>query len=211
MRLIALAAAASASLSIANAASLINVTGEVWNGTATLNNLGDADTLIASDVADATWDVSAIDYANGDSANSISSNSSLSNFLGVDAASLTGTNLPDLNNTAFRFTGMINIDAGDNTWSVGSDDGFRLKIGGNVIGSFNGTRGFRTSSGSLSLTPGLYTFELVFFERTGRTGVEFKTNDLISEASAVPVPGAALLMGGVLAAGVARKRRAGKA
>ncbi|NRA29151.1 MAG: hypothetical protein HRU11_02735 [Parvularculaceae bacterium] len=214
MRLIAFAAAAAAaaSLSFANAAQLVNVTGEAWDGTSTLNNVGDALALIGSRASDAQWDVTTIDYANGDAINSVSTNgNTLDSFIGVDAPTRTGSNLPNLQNTAFRFTGMIQIDADDTNWSVGSDDGFRLSINESLIGQFTGTRGFNTSSGALGLSAGLYTFELIFFERTGQTGVEFMVDGSLVDNAAVPIPGAALLMGGALFAGAARKRAARKA
>ncbi|MEM9840145.1 MAG: hypothetical protein AAF830_13445 [Pseudomonadota bacterium] len=205
MRLLAAAAAAVSLLAPAHAAQLIGVVGEVWESNTTLNNVAQARAAISGNAV-ATFDVTAIDYPNGDASNSTSSNSSLASFLGVDGASIVGTNISELKNTVFRFSGKIRVDATGEAWSVGSDDGFELVVDNVVEGAFSNVRGFGTTSGTLDMAPGLYMFELVYFERTGSTGVEFKLNGQIAENAAVPVPGAALLMGGVLAAGAARRK-----
>lgn len=206
MRLLAAAVAAVSCFVPAHAATLIDVVGEVWESSTTLNNVADARAAISGNAA-AMWDVTAIDYPNTDNTNTLSSNTSLSTFLGVDGASIVGTDISELVNTVFRFTGKIRVDQTGETWSVGSDDGFELLVDNQIEGAFTNVRGFGTTSGTLDMAPGIYTFELVYFERNGNTGVEFKLNDeLALNTSSVPVPGAAVLMGGVLAAGAARRK-----
>ncbi|MEM1381536.1 MAG: hypothetical protein AAGH41_13025 [Pseudomonadota bacterium] len=206
MRILPAAVAAIALLTPAHAAQLIGVVGEVWESSTTLNNITDARAAITGSPA-AMFDVTNLDYPNTDADNVDASNSTLADFLGVDGGSIVGTNLSELNNTVFRFSGSIRVDAFGDAWSVGSDDGFELVVDGGVIGANPGARSFGTTTGTIDLNPGVYTFELVYFERTGATGVELKLNDEIADNTAVPVPGAAVLMGGVLAAGAARRKR----
>ena len=88
----------------------------------------------------------------------------------------------------------------DVTFRVGSDDGFQLKIGENVIGAAD-VRPFRTTVIGYSFAgAGRYDFELLYFERAGNTGVDVQwmtggSGSFTSlRLSAIPEPSTAALL-----------------
>ena len=202
--------AAAALGSAAQAATLVNVSGEFWSSNNSITNISKALTEIDSRSADTLFSVGRIDYPNG-SQGSISNNTSLSSFLGTLGTIQSGTDFVNLNHSVMRFSGFLRIDQGDSFWSVGSDDGFRLEIDGEELAT-HGRRGFRRTIGNLNRGPGIYAFELVYFEATGKTGVEFAINNnvldnlALNDVGQVPVPAAGLLMAGALA-GIGFRRR----
>ena len=139
---------------------------------------------------------------------------SLSIFLGTDGASLVGTNTADLTTSVFRFTGWLDLAAGTNSFNISSDDGFQLKIDGNVVASFDGNRGFGSTFVEADLGAGPKPFELIYWENGGCTGVVFGMNGNLAEfadaSTATPVPlpaGLPLLAGGLGAFALARRRQ----
>ena len=121
---------------------------------------------------------------------------------------------------AVRFDGFLNVtETGSYNFRVHSDDGFRLTLGGEVIGIFDGNRSPDSSfSGPLDLESGLYAIELIGWEQSGQYVNELSwltpgaadftlvgTNDLFS---AVPVPAALPLLASALGGlGWFRRRR----
>lgn len=189
----------------AHAATLVGVKGEYWDAAGSITSISAALTEVDSRGADSFFDVSRIDYPNG-STGSISNSTSLSSFLGTLGNITSGTDFSNLSHSVMRFTGKLRIDVGDTDWSVGSDDGFRLMIDGEQLAT-HGRRGFRRTTGSLNRGPGLYAFELVYFEATGKTGVEFAVNSVVLDnVGEVPVPAAGILMAAGLA-GLGLRRR----
>ena len=63
-------------------------------------------------------------------------------------------------------------EAGTYTFGFNSDDGGRLTVGGTEVASFSSTRGPNDSVGSLALTPGFHTVEMLMFERAGGSALE---------------------------------------
>lgn len=196
-----------------------------------LNTIGDALNAINGRTADATFGVIDIDYPEG-SINTVSTaNTPLADFLGSNAYGLrarAGMSLSDslysqLTNSVFVFSGTLQVDSSndidnsdpeiDVTFRVGSDDGFQLRIGTEVIGSTN-VRSFQTTDVNHSFAAaGQYDFELIYFERSGNTGVELTwlsgSNSGFESLSvtSIPEPSAAccmLLVSGVIAC---RRRR----
>lgn len=144
----------------------------------------------------------------------------LNTFLGTDAPSLQTINGGSVNGTTmaksllFRFQGFIAIrNAGTFDFSVASDDGMELKIGGQTITSFDGDRGFNTSTGTATFAhAGLYAIELIYWgNAAGDSGVKFSSsfsNGVVQKVDLynIPAPTAASILaaGGLL---VARRRR----
>ncbi|NNU17285.1 hypothetical protein HK107_13220 [Parvularcula sp. ZS-1/3] len=202
----ALAAIAALGFSTANAATLIGVTGEAWDSPNNINSLSAALAEITSRDADTLFDLTRIDFPNG-STGSFSDNNTLSTFLGSLGTITSGIDFPKLHDTVMRFSGMIELGADDTRWSVGSDDGFQLTIDNEILGQ-QGRRGFRYTSGDLDFGPGLYAFELVYFEDGGKTGVEFLVNNQLVDNVETPLPAAGVLMAAGLAAFGIRRRKA---
>lgn len=159
-------------------------------------------------VADLTFESTAIDYPNG-STTFVSDSTLLSTFLGADAGTLSGSGAINLTGSVFRFTGYLDLAAGAHTFSVGSDDGFRLIVNGVELGSAN-DRGFGVTNMTATVAAGLSAFELVYYENGGFTGVEFKVDGAYAvPAAAVPLPaGLPLLGAGLAALGIVARRKA---
>jgi len=69
---------------------------------------------------------------------------------------------------AIRWTGFLRIEKeGVYTFTIGSDDGSRLKIAGATVVDNDGLHAYGEKSGKAKLLPGTYPFELVFFEAGG--------------------------------------------
>ena len=191
---------------------LSDVTGAVYDlEGATIANLDAALSLIEGEDADARFTVSALDYPNGSEPISPSETTLVSEFLGADAASLTGRDFT-LEQSVFVFSGQILLEEGAQTFTVASDDGFRLMIGDALISEALGPRGFTATSATVDAGVGLVSFMLVFYNDLGEGGIEFRVDGEIAEAfdaEVVPLPGALALMAPILAGGalVRRQRR----
>jgi hypothetical protein len=172
--------------------------GEYWNAGA--SNNAQADAVIAGGSPTATFLATLIDYPAGPPDAVFSGFTSLSTFLGADASSLSCCGGLALTDSVFRFSGFVSIldsfdfvpggdiDVG---FSVMSDAGFRLNIGGGTVITFDGLRLPATTVGDASFgVAGLYPIELIYYERTGITGVE-----LSSTIPGGPIVGGSSLFG----------------
>lgn len=77
---------------------------------------------------------------------------------------------PFVNRSSFalRWTGTIRIDhPGPYVFTVGSDDGTRLKIAGATVVDNNAAQGYTERSGRAMLAAGVYEFELAYFQQGG--------------------------------------------
>jgi len=180
-------------------------------------SIRDAEAFVDSNAPTATFMSTAIDYPNG-AQDTVDSSTTLSNYLGADASSLTnpGAGANELNTSVFRFSGYISIleafdqntDAGsiDVEFTVGSDDGFLLRIGDALVTEFSGPRSFRNTSGVASFgSAGLYSLELIYYENFGGTGIEFSSSIsgggivsqeyLFKDIRPVPEPSTMILFG----------------
>ena len=207
--LIAATASACLAAGAAQAATLVSVTGSFYDADRDFTDIDDALGFVAGASADATFDVTAIDYPRGDIGSFTSATTTLEEFLGDDAASLSGGSDLTLEQSVFVLTGQIMLDGTEDVFSVGSDDGFRLTIDGMLISENTAPRGFEFTDATPGLPAGLYTFTLVYFENQGFTGVEFRVDGSIVAAAPVPLPAAMILFGPALAGlAYARRRRA---
>lgn len=193
----------------------------VWHSA--VNSVTGADGVIAATPPpNATFLATYIDYPNGGGDTVGAGN--VTDFIGVDAATYVGTD-DDQFGEIYQFTGYIAIaGAGSYTFGVGSDDGFRLRIGGVNVTLNDGDRGFGFSVGSATFEAGgLYPIELLYYSNSvGQSGVEFCSSIAGGPDSGVPggsglsgitpfqvlypVPEPASLALLVLAAAVSRRR-----
>jgi hypothetical protein len=123
---------------------------------------------------DATFIASSIDYPNGVDDIAVGA-LPMDDFLGSDAATLVG-NPPTSFGAVFVLSGFIAIDRAETVgFAVGSDDGFRLTIGGVVVSEFSAERSFSFSFGEATFEEdGLYPIDLVYFANDqGESGIEF--------------------------------------
>jgi len=90
------------------------------------------------------------------------------NYYGQKVAGYLPDPLTPDDNFAVSFTGFINITTADTyTFNAFTDDGFRLNIGGETVGIFDGDRAPGSSTFSVLLSPGLYSFEFIGWEQGG--------------------------------------------
>ena len=148
-----------------------------------MTNLENADDFVASNAPTRTFRSSLVDYPNG-STDTTGDSTRIDSYLGVDANALSGSGDIALNGSIFVFSGFIaiysdfDIDTSDAdidiSFAVGSDDGFRLNIGGITVTSHAGSRNYDYSAGIASFeSEGLYAVELVYYEGQDNTGIEW--------------------------------------
>lgn len=91
---------------------------------------------------------------------------------------------------AARISGSLSISVADTyRFRTYSDDGVRLRVGGNTVISDNGYHPESVNTGSIFLTPGTYLIDLVFFEGGGEASLEFtmaQGNNAFGHVGAVP-------------------------
>lgn len=178
------ATCAVAALLFGGSLSAATFSGEFWDASGSLGTIAQAQAVIDGGAPDATFESTAIDYPNGATA-TVGDSTALSVFLGADAATLTGGGSSTLTYSVFRFTGYLDLAAGANSFSVGSDDGFTLTVGAYSL-SYNGNRSFGTTSGSNDAGTGSTPFELIYWENGGVTGVEFYVDGALAAPSEGP-------------------------
>ena len=207
LRLRQMAFAVLAVLACPNGATAATFFGEFWDASTSVSNLNAANAVIAAGGPTATFQSSAIDYPQGN-VNNTRSSTTLAQYLGGDAASIIGPSSMSITRSVFRFTGFLDLTSGNQLFQVGSDDGFRLTVGGNLVAQHTNSRGFRFTSATSNPGAGRTPFELIYFENRGRTGVEFFVDGALAAPAPVPLPGAfALLLAGLAAFGFARPLR----
>ncbi len=142
---------------------------EVYDTGATLRKLSDVDTLTYQE-PDSFFTATVLAYSDH-------GKHTLADFLGIeDSHSLFGNPDAQLHTMAFRFTGYIDLKAGDHRFTVGSDDGFVLRVGGRDISQYDGNRPYsQTNKGSGEFhadRDGLYPVELIYWENGGRARLD---------------------------------------
>ena len=117
----------------------------------------------------------------------------LSEFLDNDFASLddvtlngaTSNNATEVLRQVVRYSGILEVNAsGIHKFAVYSDDGFVLRIDGNVVSSFTGNRAPRTTEAALNLSAGDHTVELIYWENGGGQRIDFYST--ANRATAIP-------------------------
>lgn len=197
----------------AQAASFV---GQFWDSPTGFRNVDQALAFADNNAATGTFTSTTIDYPNG-SRGSMSDYTTITNFLGVDGLSYSGAVPSNLTTSVIRISGTFLPGAGTKTFSVGSDDGFALEVGGTEISRYSNPRGFRYTNVSHDAGAGPIDFVLTYYENYGHTGLHFKIDgQTVTDAIAaptnapapVPVPAALPLLAGALGAlGIARRRR----
>jgi hypothetical protein len=93
------------------------------------------------------------------------------------------------------YEGWVEVPAdGRWTFSITSDDGSRLRIGGQLVADNDGLHGMTTRSGTVALRAGKHPVRLEFFENGGGAGFQFKWSG--PSRSTQIVPAEALTWGG---------------
>lgn len=153
------------------------LTGNVYNTSHHINHISQADWKIANLPQSASFIATSLDYPNG-SAERVLPHTYLTSFLGDDASSLNflnGSSDFKVDTVVFHITGYIYIPQGTHTFSMKSDDGFRLRIGDETVIEYT-SNGFHTRSDTSYYEEGIYAFDLVWYQNEGRAGLELDTS-----------------------------------
>ncbi|PRY85037.1 LamG-like jellyroll fold domain-containing protein [Donghicola tyrosinivorans] len=92
---------------------------------------------------------------------------SLTDFLSEHGTVTSGEGSTAVHTMGMHLTGYIWLDAGEHTFTVRSDDGFALEIGGTELISFSAARAVGSSIGTGTFTAGLYQIDLYYYENAG--------------------------------------------
>ncbi|MEX2407829.1 MAG: PA14 domain-containing protein, partial [Rhodovibrionaceae bacterium] len=117
-----------------------------------------------------------LDYPNG-SPDRVGQHTYLTQFLGSDAASLDFHNSGNfkVDTIVMHITGYIYIPEGTHTFTVKSDDGFRLRIGDETVVQYS-SNGFHYESDTSYYQEGVYEFDLVWYQNGGNAGLELHSS-----------------------------------
>lgn len=198
--------------------------GQFWDAPSGIASTTAATTYITDNpTPTATFLATLIDYPAGGT-QSVGDDTLFPVFISGNSSGVSGGATSTIDSSVYLFSGFIVIrNVGDTVFSIGSDDGFRLTIGGVILGEQPTDRGFANTdmTGTFSAT-GLYPIQLLFYEDQGSSGIEFRTGsltgplvptaDLFTSADVVPAgdtpePATALLLIPALGGLFALRRR----
>lgn len=157
--------------------------GFYWNSGPYSDNL-DAIAYSDANAAEGAFQSTYVDYSNG-AIDVVDDSTLLSNFLGVDAGSLTGgVGSNNLETSLFRFQGGIAIRPEYDLdpaapgitvrFDLGSDDGSGMRISDITVIDNGGDHGYGFQGNFATFeVPGLYPVDLVYYENFGVTGIEW--------------------------------------
>ncbi|MEL7104882.1 MAG: LamG-like jellyroll fold domain-containing protein [Pseudomonadota bacterium] len=145
--------------------------GKIWSIGALLE-------LIATSGADETFTASELVYSGQNS------QTTLADFLGDDAATLSGGGDAEFGPTGLQLNGYLYIPEGTHEISVASDDGFLLNIGGVNFSSFLGNRGTDETGRVAEFEGGLYEVEMYYFDGGGGQSLAMMMDGLPIDQSA---------------------------
>lgn len=165
----------------------VGLNADIWRYEST--SIASSRAYIATAVPDGKFMSSSVNYKDSDVWTSLNS------WLGSDSSMLTG--LPGstmVKSLTFRFTGFIAVkQAGTYNFTVESDDGMQLLIGGQEVAKFDGARGYSGTTGGATFSQaGLYAVDLLYWANgSGNSGVRLSSN-LPGNPSGAAIPKALL-------------------
>lgn len=127
---------------------------------------------------DATFITSEIAYG------SKQSDTTITEFLGDDAASLIGDGSLEMGPSALTLMGFIYIPPGVHEIAVISDDGFELKLGGVEFSEFATGRASDETARVAEFDGGLYSIEMLYFDSGGAMTLALEIDGLPVDQSA---------------------------
>jgi flagellin-like hook-associated protein FlgL len=153
---------------------ILGVQGRIYRSASSINNLTQAEAVVATQPVWATFIGTSLDYP----VIGNSSSGNVNSFLSGDSGSLVGgSGTTAMYRMVYVFDGTLNVPAdGNYTFSVGSDDGFNLRIDGTTVMQFTNNRAFGTTTGNRFLTAGEHNFRLLYWEEAGDEGMLARSN-----------------------------------
>ncbi|MBY8089826.1 tandem-95 repeat protein, partial [Vibrio fluvialis] len=140
-------------------------------GLGNMDSVADALALIAKNQPDVTFDVSNIDYqlSNGNQNGGLTSNSQLQDFLGSDASSMKGAVPSNTTDGVMLLTGAVYLAAGTYSLKVNADDGYLIKVDGQVVAQYDGIQSTteRVHDTFTLDSDGYHSVEIVYWDQGG--------------------------------------------
>ena len=201
--------------------------GSVWTNvgfpTSLANrNMSFVQGFITTNTPSAAFVSTSVDYPLGAATVALDQTTTIAQFLGTDAATLTNPSVgsnpiltavgSSVNGAIMRFTGFFRVNAaGSVFFNIGSDDGADIVIQGKQVALNDGINPFNTLSSPVEVdftAPGLYALTIDWFDgEFTQAGLEFGTgpsNSIIGQGllyqSPIPEPPTAMLFGAGLVA-----------
>ncbi|EKO3466508.1 cadherin-like domain-containing protein, partial [Vibrio fluvialis] len=144
---------------------------ERTGGLGNMDSVADALALIAKNQPDVTFDVSSIDYqlSNGNQNGGLTSNSQLQDFLGSDASSMKGAVPSNTTDGVMLLTGAVYLAAGTYSLKVNADDGYFIKVDGQVVAQYDGIQSTteRVHDTFTLSSDGYHNVEIVYWDQGG--------------------------------------------
>ncbi|MBY7916426.1 cadherin-like domain-containing protein, partial [Vibrio fluvialis] len=140
-------------------------------GLGNMDSVAHALALIAKNQPDVTFDVSNIDYqlSNGNQNGGLTSNSQLQDFLGSDASSMKGAVPSNTTDGVMLLTGAVYLAAGTYSLKVNADDGYFIKVDGQVVAQYDGIQSTteRVHDTFTLSSDGYHNVEIVYWDQGG--------------------------------------------
>ncbi len=121
--------------------------------------------------------------ATGDIAFAGKGDQSLSDFVGGNGAVTGGDGETAVETMGVHLSGYIWIDPGRHSFTVRSDDGFALQIGGEEMIRFTHDRWTQPTMAAAEFEGGLYKIDLYYFENTGAQTLELMLDGEVVDAA----------------------------
>ncbi|YCH23035.1 Ig-like domain-containing protein [Pseudomonas sp. D1-3] len=148
------------------------------NDGANLTNLSQVRQFIDSQNPAATFNATTLDYGHLSSASGLSNGTNLQNFLGVNTTTGNGAKANSLStdpgNTSdaiIKMSGYINLAAGTYQFRVTADDGYSIRINGQVVAEFNNIQSSATATGRSftigAANAGPQQIEIIYWDQGG--------------------------------------------
>ena len=148
------------------------------NNGANLTNLSQVRQFIDSHNPSATFNATKLDYGNLSNASGLGNGTNLQNFLGVNTTTGNGTKANSLStdpgNTSdaiIKMSGYVNLAAGTYDFKVTADDGYSIRINGQVVAEFNNIQSTSTATGkSFTISAaqaGAQQIEIIYWDQGG--------------------------------------------
>ena len=147
------------------------LSGSFYNYDDSAGNLGTialAESVIANQSANASFVSTEVDYtrASGD----LGKGSNLESWLGDDSASIkyVDNNKQSTEDSVVKLTGFVSLAVGSYSIKVTADDGYQIKINGNVVASIDSNQSVDTDNFTFPVTDsGKQSIEIIYWDQGG--------------------------------------------
>ncbi|WP_281272032.1 Ig-like domain-containing protein [Marinomonas pollencensis] len=135
-------------------------------GNSNITSIAQAESIIANQSANATFIATDVDYARA--YNNLGSGTNLDSWLGSDSSSLTYVDQQSTEDSVVQLTGSVSLAAGAYSIKVSADDGYQIKINGEVVVYVDHIQAVATDISTFTVTEsGEQSIEIVYWDQGG--------------------------------------------